>query len=547
MMAAPATFADHVQRIVDDFLHTVVVVDDQAFDGWSSKSDAGDEQPQTGAPLGRDVTPDLTPPNHAGEHDLDPKAITDAFAETGLICSLLSPRPGEPIDEMVIRITRRADLIVLDWVLNRDEGKKTLGLLSAILEDDEQAPRRRLRTIAVYTGQKDLPGVARQVRKALDPVYSDCPLTTQDGGLSMTKGPVRIAVFAKEAVENLPKNLQPRQLSAKELAARLRKEFATLTSGLISTVALAAITALRDDTHRILTTLNPKLDPAYLGHRSVLPDPEDAEAQAVDLVVAEISSVIAGNNVGRNVDLSVLKLWLAEAKGRPKLFGELIENKTIPVPQVERMLEHGIGTDEGAEKVGDQTVSKKHLKAKVRLSATSVFSSSKAAAERSNSEFFHRMTMRTAYAEPPRTLQLGTILVGDKNQYRLCVQPVCDSVRLDRPRLFPFLKLTVVGKDKPAKYVVRHQSGTGWVRLTLGSFPRDIEMISFDPRPKRQVTAQAALDTHTFVAQDGTPWRWAGELKADFAQQVAVDLAQRFARVGVDEPELLRLSRPVER
>ena len=546
-MAAPTTFADHVQQIVDDFLHTVVIVDDQAFDGWSSQSDAGEEQPQAGDPVGRGVTVGLAPPTHASEHDLDPKAITDAFAETGLVCSLLSPRPGEPIGEMVIRTARRADLVVLDWVLNRDEGNTTLDLLGEILKDDEKQPRRRLRTIAVYTGQQDLYGVASRVSDALEPVYSDCTLTKQDKGLSMTKGPVRIAVFAKETVDNLPASLQPRQLSAKDLATRLRKEFATLTSGLISTVALAAITALREDTHRILTTLNPTLDPAYLGHRSVLPDPEDAEAQAVALVVAEISSVIAGSHIDRNVDLGVLKLWLADVKNGSKRFGELIDNKAIPIAQVERMLEHGIGTDEGAEKVGDQTISKKHLKAKVRQSATKVFSPSSAAAERSNSEFFYRMAMRTAYAEPPRTMQLGTIITGDKSQYRLCVQPVCDSVRLDRPRLFPFLRLTVVGKDKPAKYVVPHPTGTGWIRLASGSFPRDIEMISFDPRPKRQVTAQATSDVHVFLAQDGMVWRWVGELKTDFAQQVAVELSQRFARVGVDEPELLRISRPTQR
>jgi hypothetical protein len=38
-------------------------------------------------------------------------------------------------------------------------------------------------------------------------------------------------------------------------------------------------------------------------------------------------------------------------------------------------------------------------------------------------------------------------------------------------------------------------------------------------------------------------YRWIGQLKPEFAQKVAVDLAQEFAQVAVNEAEVLRLSR----
>ena len=42
----------------------------------------------------------------------------------------------------------------MDWVLNRDEGKKALELIRKVLDDEAGPPeRQRLRTIAVYTGQ----------------------------------------------------------------------------------------------------------------------------------------------------------------------------------------------------------------------------------------------------------------------------------------------------------------------------------------------------------------------------------------------------------
>jgi hypothetical protein len=473
---------------------------------------------------------------------MDPKAVTDAFAQNGLVCMLLSPKTGEEVGEKVVRAARRADLVVLDWVFGRVEGKLALELVRKILSDDQPA-RRRMRTIVVYTGQTDLHGVAAQLRPVIDEAYRDCELVEHEGGLAMTKGPVRATVLAKEHVTGLPPDLEERRVSFADLPARLRREFACLTTGLVTTVALASLAALRDDTHRILEMLGPGLDAAFLGHRSALPDPDDAENHAVSLVISEIRAVVEDNNVGRHVSAPVLKLWLADGKRRQFPFGELIdENKRLTLSEVTGMLTHGLGSEEGCEKVASSRHGKNYFYKTVKPNASKVFASTEEEAAHSDDEFAIRMMLRTIYSQPSRRLQLGTIITSEDN-YKICVQPACDSVRLTGRRAFPFLQLSIAGPSKRTSFVVNGEEAGSWVRLLLSLNPRDITMIEFDPGQERAIKAVETNGKYIFTDAQGVVYDWVGILKTEVAQKVAVDLAQQFAQVGVDEAELVRLSR----
>jgi hypothetical protein len=542
-MTTATTWNEHVLEVVDEFLQTVVVVDDRAFADRDLLEAPAADDPPPAQPGGRAVTADLAPPTAPDEHDLDPKAVTDAFADDGLVCTLLSPKAGEEISDKVVRTARRADLVVLDWVLDRDEGKLALELLGKILAEDDQPTRRRLRTIAVYTGQKDLHGVAAQLRTTINAAYGDCDLIEHEAGLAMTKGPVRAAVFAKEHVSDLPDDLETRRVAFAELPARLRSEFAALTSGLVTTVALASLAALRDDTHRILSMLSPTLDAAFLGHRAALPVPEDAQAHAVAMVVSEIRSVVEDNDVGRHVDVPALELWLRDPSRSETKFGTLIDDsKRLTAEQLTLMLTRGLGDDEACAAAGELKHSKKYFKEKVKPHAVRAFAATIEKADRSNHEFASRMMLRTIYSRPPRILQLG-VIVRTGETYTICVQPACDSVRLTANRAFPFLSLAVAEVDSRTNFVVEGPSPDEWVRLLLGSNPRDITMAEFEPGDKGVVEATEHEGSYVFTDVAKTTYQWVAELKPELAQKVAVDLAQQFAQVAVDEAELLRLSR----
>lgn len=543
------TFEEHLLRVVDRFLQTVVVVDDRALnDPAPSVEESQEQSGSSAAGRGRGVRVGLERPSdqEADEHDLDAKKVIDAFARRGLVCGLLSPAPGEEVGDELVRTARRADLVVLDWVIDRDDGRKALDLLQRILKSDSLPFSERLRTVAVYTGQHDLRVVAARLKESLGSSYPDAPLTEHDDGLAMTKGPVRVAVFAKEHVSQLAPDLEGRRVRFDELPDRLRREFAALTSGIVTAVALAALAALRDDTHRVLNVLGPRLDTAYLGHRSVLPEPGDAQSHAVALVASEVRSVIEDHDVGELANEAILLMWLAASRGDGSKFGELIDSaKPIPQAQVEGMLRVGLGSDHAITEVSELgSVSKKHLKSKVKVAATQVFAESIGEAHSSDADLANCMMLRTTYSSPPRTLQLGTVVQASGEEYWVCVQPMCDSVRLKSEiRAFPFLRLRV---SDQAKFQFVVTDATGIERfLVLTKNPRDVVVGRFKPLTGKSVI-EAVLVGSAYVFRDtgNKRLRWVAQLKPEFAQKVAVDLANEFAQVAVDEAELRRLSLP---
>jgi hypothetical protein len=69
-------------------------------------------------------------------------------------------------------------------------------------------------------------------------------------------------------------------------------------------------------------------------------------------------------------------------------------------------------------------------------------------------------------------------------------------------------------------------------------------MVRFKPRRSHStIRAVAAGGDYVFKNTSRKKFRWIGQLKPQFAQKVAVELAEEFARVAVDEAEVLRLGR----
>jgi hypothetical protein len=206
------------------------------------------------------------------------------------------------------------------------------------------------------------------------------------------------------------------------------------------------------------------------------------------------------------------------------------------------MLTHGLGSEEGCEKVASSRHGKNYFYKTVKPNASKVFASTEEEAAHSDDEFAIRMMLRTIYSQPSRRLQLGTIITSEDN-YKICVQPACDSVRLTGRRAFPFLQLSIAGPSKRTSFVVNGEEAGSWVRLLLSLNPRDITMIEFDPGQERAIKAVETNGKYIFTDAQGVVYDWVGILKTEVAQKVAVDLAQQFAQVGVDEAELVRLSR----
>jgi len=322
------------------FLQTVVVVDDEAIyrvvvsrsttasgDTLSpnpevQREDSPDASPQTqdtsAGAAASDAAPALVVPvdsdvqaaidDEIDSHELDAKAVTDGFAEHGLVCAVLKPGPGEAVFIGSRNAMTRADIVVLDWVLHRDNGDQAIDVIRGMLTSDV----RRLRLIAIYTGQGNLRPVAERTARLLDEHFSGHPLI-QPNPFTAQKGPARVAVFAKPKARIAPLDTEvtSRVTASAQLPDRLIEEFAAMTSGLVTHVAVASFSALRENTHRILHRLRPQLDAGYLWHRATQVYPDDAEGHLASVVAAEIRGVLEDENVGAQADMTAIEAWLA--------------------------------------------------------------------------------------------------------------------------------------------------------------------------------------------------------------------------------------------
>jgi hypothetical protein len=401
---------------------------------------------------------------------------------------------------------------------------------------------------AILTEHPDYPAAPSCLEQTLAETYPHAELEKDETGLTLTKGPIRIAVLAKSEVE-LPEHLKDRAVQISELPELLTAEFAALCTGLVSAVALAALSALRSDTHRVLRALPPDLDPSYLGTRAAQPEPPDSEEILIGLVSAEIRSVLDDHLVGEQADHGAIKRWVTHQRERGVELGEITVEGGVKAKIDDKgllwILEKGLGEDERLNATVERLdgINAKTLK-KIKRNATELFTPTATLARRSDALLSQRMAVRTHYRHPQPTLQLGT-LVADDGEILVCVQPLCDGVRLKKARAFPFLAIAKVTPAKGADFMFRVPGEVEPMRLRIDVDPYGLRMYELAPTSKGVVVAAEADGSHTFTT-DGDPSAilvWLGQLKPEFAQKVATDLAHAFGRIGLDEHELMRLSR----
>ena len=178
---------------------------------------------------------------------------------------------------------------MLDWHIANDSGAAATGIIEGILADDKKRGGR-LRLIVIYTGEQDLRG------KCLTPLQTKISSLTpvDENDLALQNGDTRI-IFVKKGSGSEKKD----GIEEGELPEMLLKEFAAMTLGLLANAAMASISAIRLDTHRVLARFHRRLDGPYLAHRALLKSPEDAEQFAIDLVSDEIRHVLESGRVGR--------------------------------------------------------------------------------------------------------------------------------------------------------------------------------------------------------------------------------------------------------
>lgn len=535
-------------RVAQDFLQTVLIVDDRASlhlkdgPGLRSLALAGvehqdeDRAQPTAEPSEDPVpSPGLVVPEDDElqvelHGDLDAKAIIDGFARLGLVCGVIRPEASETesISTVVNPAAMRSDVLVLDWWMHGDAGAASLEIIREL--SDSTTEQHRVRLIIVYTAVPDLGQVAANIKGGIDNAELLAPNQVVAGGL-------RVVVLGKPETE-VVEGLEGAVVSFADLPQRVIDEFARVVQGLVSNVALSSLAAVRNNTYRILTRFAKDLDPAYLGHRMLLLHPEDAEDHLVAVVVSELMAVLESTDVRNSAGIDAVKSMVdndtltvsdtgmfAQAAARMK-----IDPKELAV----RLARYGAESTE-AELVSTE-------KKNIHDWISGVYVVAGTSADNIDERFSVLMNSKLSYGVNAPQLHLGVILRDrSTGQFMLCMQPLCDSVRLPAVTDFPFLPLAF--KENKCNIVVQY--GDTFNRLYLQTKMRDLVIRGFRPtlNPPGVIKAKKDDDTGSWVfVPEGTTdvLDWVAELRDGFAHKYANVFADSASRVGVDESEWLR-------
>ena len=543
----PSEFRALSRQALESFLQSVVVLDDrpEMAAGQESGADApAGALTEPGYPQSTEP-PDPVSDRRAAGAPLDAAAVIAGFADIGCVCAALSAARGPEFRARAVRAARRADIVVLDWTIEESIGDEALEVMQEILESDDQG--QRLRLMAIYTGEPDLNTIHDRVQEVIASFHEEHD--SKVDGFRLSKGPLHVVVLAKEGVVSGAPELRSRETTDSGLADRLVEEFALMTGGLLWNTAITGIATVRDSAHRILAKFEKGLDPAYLGHRLMLPHPPDAQEHVEEALGAEITSVIEEHRPGSHADLEAIGAWLAlrEAEGLQLAEPFSFRPSEVSVDAWCELLLRGIDAPEVAlpRDVG---------RAALRRQATEPFAEDQETAKRADHGFAALLSLKTRYPGRIPRLTIGTVLrTGEPGEraYFLCLQPKCDSVRLDTLTGFPLIPLIsleaaeVGGNGEDLRLVVEPEPDQ-WEHFGIEKKPSDLTIRFFEPNSPQRGEVLASREEpegFSFADVDGERYRWIAELKDEHALKVAGEIASALARPGPNDSEWLRRAR----
>jgi hypothetical protein len=310
-------FADDQYNAASSFAYTMIVVDDEPVD------DPVEPEPtvEVKTPGRRDVTATKTvdqKPEAQRSHPLDARGLIKSALDLGLICSVVNPSGDEgSVAKSVAKASLRADIVSLDWHMNHgDDGELASEIIKEILHGDE-AIGGRLRLIAIYTGNKDQRSILDKIAERLNAADEISGLVTKNGDVLTNSTGLRL-IWREKSMGN---ERLANAVAETQLPKELLKAFSELSKGLLSNVALATISSMRDTTHHVLSKFSSELDGPFFHHRALLKNSSDSMDYAVSIVMSALKSEVDKSKVtSKYTTTDAIKRRLSEMPQSPENF-----------------------------------------------------------------------------------------------------------------------------------------------------------------------------------------------------------------------------------
>lgn len=576
-------FFETSQSIVKSFLSNVIAIDDKLFFGNAisnkeevasaankdpfafGEEESGSSEGDSGLGVANISLASSTIRDRLGKevHKLDYQDLSLAFAEYGINCSGFIPdvhrfKTIEDAAENITLSAKRVDATILDWRMDENFGAEIGSLAKAsilkILQHDK-SQHGRLRLIVIYTAEPNIAEITGNIAQTLQSV--DFSVLTNKNNIN----------FDNADLEFCQITVIEKKTTAKELREEVVSLFTELTIGLLPNATLSTLSELRDKTHHILHTFSRDLDPAYLSHViGLLSSPkvrENAEEVALDyaaeLIAEELKSMI---QISHPLKLSLEKNriidWLSHINmENDDDFFEIVvgdESGKVGSSRMKELIEATENEQIDAILQSEPKIISKgqdslsffeRNRIQVNLKNGTIDSHEKLSIIECKRRDGLSLT-NLAYAP---NIKLGSIIKDKKGKYYVCLQPLCDSVRLSSDASFLFLAVKEV-KEPTGKFTHVIQSKTGEnIRLMARCSTQCIRKFDLKRnKTTRTVKASNQAGSNEYIIQCKKESGgieelfWVGELKNNVAQAISNQVAASISRIGLDTNEWLRLS-----
>lgn len=555
-------------KSAEQYLQTVVLIDDRIYESKSGSVVSRLKAPPTMQRKSalKTIAPTLSQGRKDDEQDETPEKpgevsfqdVQNSFAKKRIICALYQPKKNASFGEQseVYNLCSAADVVIVDWDLDGDDGKNATILVGTLVEQSQMEIPQQLRLILIYTLEVNLRSVADKIfedlvkRLADDKVDAD----PQSEGLVITTDNARVVILGKRPN---PSFLQYSNfiVPEKDLAERTITEFSQLASGLLQGIVLRGFAKLRENNRRILTRFRKELDIAFLTHRALLL-PNESFGQIIPLLTNELHAVLddtlgvsplgTGATTEKILNDWCDKHWKKSPNTKLKIgIGadglEFVRDVFCNGPAIKKDYS-GVRDSQipGLIDKGDKAPPKWREKGYDKLTEYLLGDSG---AEHSNEMLGALMSQREIYGDAQKALHLGVIIreVVNNKRFLLCLQPVCDSVRMGgKPRTFVFSILNETKVGDRLTHCVIDMSGNV-IRLEYKPQVTSVYVSEFESKTD---TVLANLDKSSrFIFKDkkNIEYEWIAELKTEHAQRAAEQFGRDISRVGLTESEWLRI------
>lgn len=554
MMQKNSRYYNESLNIAKEFIQSITMVDDQAV--FSN-----------GEPVGANF--------------FDAGTMIKSFAEQAVMCSVFK-FTEEPDVIRIAKISQKSDVTILDWKMEPPREEESEG--DDDLEDDDIDPKgyytleilknvigckyNKFKLFIIYTEEIDFNRIIDKVENSLQSIQLE--VIKDKSSFSILCNGNKITIFGKESLKGgvkHSKEIAKRSFTYEELPDALYSEFIDFTHGVVSNIFLKSITAIRANTYFLLNTFQREIDAAFIAHKGLLPIPDDAHDHIVELIGSEIKSVIGGA-LKEFVTNSQIET-LIETLDVKELVFDAVKYELAQIPGINTTnIPSNFSIDEFKSLFSNGLISickyeDEPVKSKIELSKKVIKhlpqviikghnsqlkkSVVERMAKQSNIRFAKLTTIRNRYLDSNKPiLTLGVIIKGTtvsgKNEYWICIQPKCDSVRLAEDenmyqgRSFMFLSLAE-----------RFTNGDIVLDSKLG-FKIEYNIIKakqfmFKPTKKGMVVVKGNTPNDWFFLDSfGRRFEYIAELKNDFAQGVVNTFASQVSRVATNHSEWLRLN-----